>query len=717
MAGGMECNIYAFNEVVNPKAKKKSLKAKGKGKANGKGNDKQVYIPKPKNPKPSAKEHPAKDDTCHHCKEVGHWKRNFPVYLAELLKKKKQVGIASSSALIEPNIIWTLLIYGTAGLAHISKKRIEKLQQEGLLKSTNDESFDQCVSCLSGKMTRKSFPHRPERATDLLGIIHTDVCGPLRHVSRQGASYFITSTDDYSRYGYVYLLKHKHELSPPYTPQHNGVSERRNCTSLDMVRSMMNLTTLALSFWDYALESTTRILNMVPTKKVNKTPYELWRSGLEKLQAKYKRRNVPATEAESNSSSVAVMKAVMDRKFILGLGAKHYHMRYHYVRESIALGEIRFLKVHTDDNLADPFTKALSKGKLTQHARSMRLRLDSSFMKEKGTNEATWRKFSLKELHAATNNFNYDNKLGEGGFGSCYWGQLWDRSQIAVKRLKVWRNKAEMEFAVEVEILARVRHKNLLSLRGYCAEGSAEGIAYLHHHVTPHIIHGDIKASNILLDSDFKAQVADFGFAKLIPEGATHATTQGKGTLGYLAPEYSVLGKASESCDVYSFGILLLELIHPSPSRDRPWPRKGKEACSNSWEERSHTSATVPVVVDEVPKQKELKCNQGGISKREHRPVRLADIQKAKIVKGVTESPNQEDIGFGSTSYQKSRLIAMKDLRTAFRENYLQQTKHIKDPVEIHHIKQRDGESTKTHEDTRQKSWTWQDTECMKSLG
>ncbi|GKE84099.1 retrotransposon protein, putative, ty1-copia subclass [Tanacetum coccineum] len=97
-------------------------------------------------------------------------------------------------------------------LAHISKKRIEKLQQEGLLRSTDDESFDQCVSCLSGKMTRKSFLHCPERATDLLGIIHIDVCGPLRHVSRQGASYFITFTDDYSRYGYVYLLKHKHEV-------------------------------------------------------------------------------------------------------------------------------------------------------------------------------------------------------------------------------------------------------------------------------------------------------------------------------------------------------------------------------------------------------------------------------------------------------------------------------------------------------------------------
>nr|GEU61288.1 hypothetical protein [Tanacetum cinerariifolium] len=315
------------------KSNKKSLKAKGKGKTNGKGKDKQVYIPKPKNPKPAAKEHPTKDNT----------------YLAELIKKKKQVGTGSSSNIfvIElfslPSKSWvydtscgTLICntqHGLRGknvhyfhvipsngiyeidmhdlvpnvnsifnvstkrakhnldstylwhcrLAHISKKCIKKLQHEGFLKSTNDESFDQCVSCLSGKMTRKSFPHRLERVTDLLGIIHTDVFGPLRHLSRRGASYFITFTDDYSRYGYVYLLKHKHDvfetfkvfknevknqlgkiikalqsdrggeyvsqkfkdylkacgivqqLTPAYTPQHNGVSERRNHTLLYMV--------------------------------------------------------------------------------------------------------------------------------------------------------------------------------------------------------------------------------------------------------------------------------------------------------------------------------------------------------------------------------------------------------------------------------------------------------------------------------------------------
>ncbi|OMO85953.1 hypothetical protein CCACVL1_09912 [Corchorus capsularis] len=173
--------------------------------------------------------------------------------------------------------------------------------------------------------------------------------------------------------------------------------------------------------------------------------------------------------------------------------------------------------------------------------------------------------------------------------------------QIAVKRLKAMSAKAEMEFAVEVEILGRVRHKNLLGLRGFYAGGNerlivydympnhslithlhgqlaidclldwprrmtiaigaAEGLAYLHHEANPHIIHRDIKASNVLLDTNFEAKVADFGFAKLKPEGVTHLTTRVKGTLGYLAPEYAMWGKVSESCDVYSFGILLLEIV------------------------------------------------------------------------------------------------------------------------------------------------------------
>ncbi|GJY44670.1 retrotransposon protein, putative, ty1-copia subclass [Tanacetum coccineum] len=216
-------------------------------------------------------------------------------------------------------------------LRDISKKRIEKLQHDGLLDSTDIKSFKKCVSCMSGKMARKPYSHQMESAKDLLGLMHTDVCGPFKIMSRQGAYYFVTFTDDFSRYGYVYLLKHKHEVfetfklfqkevenqlgktikslrfdrggeyisqeffdhlkehriiahrTPPYTPQHNGVSERRNQTLLDMVRSMMSQTTLPKSFWDYALESDAHILNMVPTKKVDKTPYKVWHGQAPKL--------------------------------------------------------------------------------------------------------------------------------------------------------------------------------------------------------------------------------------------------------------------------------------------------------------------------------------------------------------------------------------------------------------------------------------------------
>ncbi|KAG0453214.1 hypothetical protein HPP92_025878 [Vanilla planifolia] len=215
--------------------------------------------------------------------------------------------------------------------------------------------------------------------------------------------------------------------------------------------------------------------------------------------------------------------------------------------------------------------------------------------------EHPWEVFTLKQLINATNNFHENHKLGEGGFGAVYWGCTAGGGEIAVKRLKVLTAKAELEFAVEVEVLGRVRHRNLLGLRGYYAGGnerlivyeymhnrsllghlhgrrphdvlldwrqrlriafgSASGIAYLHHEAKPHIIHRDIKASNVLLDSKFRPKVADFGFAKLVPEGVSQMTTRVKGTLGYLAPEYAMWGKVSESCDVYSFGILLLEIV------------------------------------------------------------------------------------------------------------------------------------------------------------
>ncbi|GJW95205.1 retrotransposon protein, putative, ty1-copia subclass [Tanacetum coccineum] len=122
------------------------------------------------------------------------------------------------------NLDYTLLWHYLLG--HISKKRIEKLQHDELRKSTDHESFDKCISCLSGKMARKPYSHLMERAKDLLGLIHTDVCGLFRIVSRQGASYFVTFTDDFSRYSYVYLSKHKNEVFETFKVFQKGVENQ-----------------------------------------------------------------------------------------------------------------------------------------------------------------------------------------------------------------------------------------------------------------------------------------------------------------------------------------------------------------------------------------------------------------------------------------------------------------------------------------------------------
>ena len=209
-------------------------------------------------------------------------------------------------------------------LGHISENRMKKLHSDGLLTSFDFESYETCEACLLGKMTKAPFTGLPERTLDLLELIHTDVCGPMSTTARGGFQYFITFTDDFSRYGYVYLMKHKSEslekfkefqnevenqrgkkikalrsdrggeylshefsnhlkscgivpqLTPPGTPQRNGVSERRNRTLLDMVRSMMSQSDLPLSFWGYALETAAFTLNRVPSKSVVKTPYEMW---------------------------------------------------------------------------------------------------------------------------------------------------------------------------------------------------------------------------------------------------------------------------------------------------------------------------------------------------------------------------------------------------------------------------------------------------------
>ncbi|XP_010522963.1 PREDICTED: probable serine/threonine-protein kinase At1g01540 isoform X2 [Tarenaya hassleriana] len=209
--------------------------------------------------------------------------------------------------------------------------------------------------------------------------------------------------------------------------------------------------------------------------------------------------------------------------------------------------------------------------------------------------------YTLRELEAATNGLCEENVIGEGGYGIVYRGILTDGTKVAVKNLLNNRGQAEKEFRVEVEAIGRVRHKNLVRLLGYCVEGAyrmlvyeyldngnleqwlhgdvgdvspltwdirmniilgiAKGLAYLHEGLEPKVVHRDIKSSNILLDRQWNPKVSDFGLAKLLCSERSYVTTRVMGTFGYVAPEYACTGMLNEKSDIYSFGILIMEII------------------------------------------------------------------------------------------------------------------------------------------------------------
>ncbi|KAM0997359.1 hypothetical protein ACFX2C_007253 [Malus domestica] len=210
------------------------------------------------------------------------------------------------------------------------------------------------------------------------------------------------------------------------------------------------------------------------------------------------------------------------------------------------------------------------------------------------------RLFSFEELRKYSSGFSDANDVGSGGYGKVYRGVLPTGQMVAIKRSKRESMQGGPEFKAEVELLSRVHHKNLVSLVGFCLEqgeqilvyeyvpngdlfgilsgkfgirlnwmrrlkvilGAARGLAYLHEHANPPIIHRDIKSSNILLDKDLTAKVADFGLSKSMSDSETdHISTQVKGTMGYLDPEYYMTQQLTEKSDVYSFGVVMLELI------------------------------------------------------------------------------------------------------------------------------------------------------------
>ncbi|KAH9779324.1 putative leucine-rich repeat receptor-like serine/threonine-protein kinase [Citrus sinensis] len=209
--------------------------------------------------------------------------------------------------------------------------------------------------------------------------------------------------------------------------------------------------------------------------------------------------------------------------------------------------------------------------------------------------------FTFKEIKAATNNFATDNKIGEGGFGPVYKGLLADGTAIAVKQLSSKSKQGNREFINEIGMISALQHPNLVKLYGCCIEGNqllliyeylennslaralfgpkehrlkldwptrrriclgiARGLAYLHGESRIKVVHRDIKATNVLLDKDLNSKISDFGLAKLDEEENTHISTRVAGTIGYMAPEYAMRGHLTEKADVYSFGIVALEIV------------------------------------------------------------------------------------------------------------------------------------------------------------
>ncbi|XP_049398010.1 probable LRR receptor-like serine/threonine-protein kinase At1g53430 isoform X3 [Solanum stenotomum] len=209
--------------------------------------------------------------------------------------------------------------------------------------------------------------------------------------------------------------------------------------------------------------------------------------------------------------------------------------------------------------------------------------------------------FRLRQIKAATNNFDPANKIGEGGFGPVYKGVLTDGAVIAVKQLSSKSKQGNREFVNEIGMISALQHPNLVKLHGCCIEGNqllviyeymennclaralfgrddqrlnldwatrkricsgiAKGLAYLHEESRLKIVHRDIKCTNVLLDKDLNAKISDFGLAKLDEEENTHISTRIAGTVGYMAPEYATRGYLTDKADVYSFGVVALEIV------------------------------------------------------------------------------------------------------------------------------------------------------------
>ncbi|KAE8731236.1 putative receptor-like protein kinase [Hibiscus syriacus] len=267
------------------------------------------------------------------------------------------------------------------------------------------------------------------------------------------------------------------------------------------------------------------------------------------------------------------------------------------IEEALRVGSIRFISAKAKT--------VIRKGVLVEARAYRGCSSEEQSQESKGVKTSRDKATTEKALHNKWGNYLFISQYGQGANGVVYTGTLSDGTLVAVKQVIDFGSKGDAEFSNEVETISKIRHMNLLSLRGCCvtndivkgrrrflvydfmSNGSlgdhlfnevirpqlswpqrrniildvARGLNYLHYGVKPSIFHRDIKATNILLDSEMKAKVADFGLAKQSLEGQSHLTTRVAGTHGYVAPEYALYGQLIEKTDVYSFGIIILEIM------------------------------------------------------------------------------------------------------------------------------------------------------------
>ncbi|PQM36923.1 cysteine-rich receptor-like protein kinase 26 [Prunus yedoensis var. nudiflora] len=248
--------------------------------------------------------------------------------------------------------------------------------------------------------------------------------------------------------------------------------------------------------------------------------------------------------------------------------------------------------------------------------------------------------FDFNSIKIATSNFSEANKLGRGGFGAVYRGRLWNEEDIAVKRLSRDSAQGDIEFKNEVALVAKLQHRNLVRLLGFCLEGNerllvyefvlnasldkfifdpikrahldwdsrykiivgiGRGLLYLHEDSRLRIIHRDMKASNVLLDAEMHPKIADFGMARLFDLDQTQGeTSRVVGTYGYMAPEYVMRGQFSVKSDVYSFGVLVLEIISGQKNSSFRHGGNVEDLLSYAW--KSWKEGTAANLVDPMLK-------------------------------------------------------------------------------------------------------------------